>query len=909
MNAFLRKLGWLAHRRRKEAELREELEFHLSAETEERKAAGLSEVQARSVARRDLGNVTLVVEDTRAEWGWIMFEQVSQDLRYGVRTLSRTPSVTLAAVITLALGIGATTAIFSVVNTVLLQPLPYKDSERLARIVEHRAPGNARAASIERTAMTEALFLEWRPRTKTLSDMGLYRPITPSTLAVADQSTRMTGARVTPSILRMLGAQPTLGRLFEPQDEHDDVLMLSTAAWQQLFARDPRVIGRAVMLNGRSYTIIGVLPAAFGFPMPHTGFWIPYTFRDPKDRRSTYSGMLAQFAEGVTVDAATREANVLGQALLSSAAAPTAGAATSTSTFEVVRMKDELVAPALVPLRVLMVSTGIVLLIVCANVANLLLARGAARQREIAIRLALGASRARVVRQMLIESLVLAVAGGLTGVALALAGVRLVRTLTAINTPELFQFAERMTFGGSAIMPRLDELGIDLSVLAFAVGASLLTGIIFGIAPALHLSRADSRHGHVSSTAPAVASSRVTEGRSPITNVLVVGQLALATTLLVSAGLLIHSFLKLSAVNPGYDPANVLTFQLVLAGPIPAPQKLVLADELVARLRARPQVQAAGFINAPPLVQVSLQLGQFVPPGRTVDDMKQDPAKPQGRSASRDYLRAMGVRLLDGRWFDDRDTADGQPVLLVNRALAQRYFGQESPIGASVRLIGDTPWQIVGVVDDMRQGMLTQDPVPMLFVDPRQVIAHGEGMALGFLCFAVRTTDDPTNIVMDLRTLTRELGPAATLDSVATMDQLMTGSVRRPRFYAVLLGIFAGIAGVLAAVGIYGLLTFSVTQRTREMGVRIALGAQPREVVRLIMRHGVLLTIIGIAGGIAGALALARFLTGMLFGLTPLDPSTYVVVALFFTAVAMAAAYLPARRATKIDPVIALRYQ
>jgi putative ABC transport system permease protein len=289
--------------------------------------------------------------------------------------------------------------------------------------------------------------------------------------------------------------------------------------------------------------------------------------------------------------------------------------------------------------------------------------------------------------------------------------------------------------------------------------------------------------------------------------------------------------------------------------------------------------------------------------------MKQDAVKPQGRSASRDYLRVMGVRLLDGRWFDDRDTADGQPVLLVNRALAQRYFGQANPIGTSVRLIGDTPWEIVGVVDDMRQGMLTQDPAPMLFVDPRQVIVNGEGMALGFLWFAVRTTGDPTDIVTDLRTLVRELGSAATVDSVATMDQLMTGSVRRPRFYAVLLGIFAGIAGVLAAVGIYGLLTFSVTQRTREMGVRIALGAEPREVVRLIMRHGVLLTIIGIAGGIAGALALARFLSGMLFGLTPLDPSTYVVVALFFTAVAMAAAYLPARRATKVDPVIALRYE
>lgn len=325
------------------------------------------------------------------------------------------------------------------------------------------------------------------------------------------------------------------------------------------------------------------------------------------------------------------------------------------------------------------------------------------------------------------------------------------------------------------------------------------------------------------------------------------------------------------------------------------------------RLRARPQVQAVGFINAPPLTRLSVSFGRFVPPGRTVEDMKQDPVTPQGRSVSTDYLRAMGVQLLEGRWFDVRDTADAQRVLLVSRSLAQRYFGRTSPVGQSVRLIGDMPWLIVGVVEDMRQRLLTQEPVPALFVDPRQVIEHGDRMALGFLWYAVRTTGDPMALVPDVRALTRGLDATATLDSVATLEQLRTGAMKRPRFYAVLLGTFAGIAGALAAVGIYGMLAFAVTQRTREIGVRVALGAQPGEVVRLVMRRGVLLTGLGIALGIAGALTLTRLLSSMLFGLTALDPSTYVGVAAFFTAVAITAAYLPARRATKVDPVIALR--
>ncbi len=907
MKAFLRKLAWLATRRRKETELREELEFHLAAETDERQASGLSEEQARSAARRDLGNVTVVEEDTRAAWGWSLLEQVGQDLRYGLRTLSRAPSVAIAAVFTLALGIGATTTIFSVVNTVLLQPLPYEDAERLVRIVEQSPPGDGPRAAVARIDVSEALFIEWRSHAQSFSAMGLHRPMPFTTLAAGEQRVRGTGARVTSSILSMLSVPPTIGRVFQPEDEGADVVLLSDKTWRQLFGEDPRALGRVVTVDGRGHTVVGVMPPTFEFPMSETAFWVQYPFREnPKDRSSTSSAVLAQLSDGLSTEAATTELNVLAQALR---AGNSDASGSQQSTFEVVCLKDQLVAPARLPLQVLMSAAVIVLLIVCANVANLLLVRGASRKREMAVRLALGASRGRIMRQLLVESVLLGTVGGLAGLALALTGIRSVRALTAITTPELFTFTDRLAHGGRTIMPRFDELALDPMALTFAAGAALVTGIICSVAPVLQLSRGEGKSRPVFSATPAAASARVTDGHRRLASLLVVGQLTLATTLLIGAGLLIHSFLKLATLNPGYDSTNVLTFQVVLEeGGEPA-RKLALADELAARLRVRPKVQAVGFINAPPLTLLSLSFGQFVPPGRTVEQMKQEPVKPQARSVSVDFLRAMGVRLHDGRWFDERDTADAQRVLLVNRSLAQRYFGQTNPVGQSVRLIGDTPWLIVGVVEDMRQRLLTQEPVPTLFVDARQVIERGDRMALGFLWYAVRTTGDPTALVPDVRALIRGLDATATLDSVATLEQLRLGAMTRPRFYAVLVGTFACIAAALAAVGIYGMLSFAVAQRTREIGVRVALGAQRGQVVRLVMRRGMLLTGCGIALGTAGALALTRVFSSMLFGLTALDPSTYVGVAAFFTAVALAAAYLPARRAARVDPVIALRYE
>ena len=481
MKAFLRKIAWLAMRRRKESELREELEFHLAAETDDRQASGLSEEQARSAARRDLGNVTLVEEDTRAAWGWSLLEQLGQDLRYGVRTLSRAPSVAVAAVFTLALGIGATTTIFSVVNTVLLQPLPYEDSERLVRIVEHNPPGDAPRAGGARIEVSEALFIEWRLQAQSFSAMGLHRPMPFTTLVAGEQRVRGTGARVTSSILSMLSVRPTLGRAFQPEDEGADVVLLSDKTWRQLFGEDPRAVGRVVTVDGRGHTVVGVMPPTFEFPMSETAFWVQYPFREnPKDRSSTSSAVLAQLSDGVSTEAATTELNVLAQALRAGNADASDG---PPSTFEVVRLKDQLVAPARLPLQVLMSAAVIVLLIVCANVANLLLVRGAARKREMAVRLALGASRGRLTRQLLVESVLLGTVGGLAGLALALTGIRLVRTLTTITTPELFTFTDRLAHGGSTIMPRFDELALDPIVLTFAAGAALVTGIICSVAP------------------------------------------------------------------------------------------------------------------------------------------------------------------------------------------------------------------------------------------------------------------------------------------------------------------------------------------------------------------------------------------------------------------------------------------
>jgi predicted permease len=920
MRRFFLRLLNVFRRDAADTDLAREIAAHLAILEDDFRRRGIGAGEARLAAARALGSVAHTKDLHRDARTFVWIDETRRDVRYALRTLRRNPTFATVAMLTVALGIGASTSIFSVVNALLLTPLPYQDADRLVRIVNNvTAQESPTRRPFQNPSMNTEQFRWWREKTHTLSHMAAHQP-TSMTLLTPDGAVQLDGARVSADLFTMLGARPVLGRALNAGDEQPDldVVVLSSRSWQKYFGSDPAILQRTITLDGRPHSVAGVMPPDFGFPAGQAAFWTPFVVGPPAPGVVELFGVLSQIKAGVSLAEADAEANALGHQFLGE---PAPAVTASPKRFEVVTMQAQLVAFVGPALRVLTAAVGVVLLIVCANVANLLLARSMARQREIAVRRALGASRGRIIRQVLTESVVLSLAGGAAGIALAYGGVRLVRTLATVDLPRIFLPA------GSNLLPRLDEVAINPAILTFALGISVVAGLVFGLVPALHVSRVDNAHWLPASVV--LGSIGATpRTRSGVTRLLVVGQLVLATTLLVGAGLLVRSFVKLSNVESGLDPTNVLTFQLVLPQEYGGSRRLALTEDLVSRLRALPQVETAGVTNSPPLRAVRLYFGSFIPSGVTPQDMAQDPLRPEARVVSADYLRAMGVRLLDGRWFNDRE-ANPAPVVIVNRALAARYYGGKSPVGTFLRAgtgPGASSLEVVGMVDDVRQRGLDDEPRPMVFrhwPDLRRILndlagapppggpplSVRENAMLGSLSFAVRVKGDPTAILSDVRAVARQLDRSAAVDGFATLEHLMSESIARPRFYAVLLGIFAGIAGMRAAVGIYGVLAYSVTQRTREIGIRMALGAQRREVLALVLREGFVLTAIGVAIGLAGAAGVTRYLRGMLFGLTPLDPSTYAAVAVAFAAVATLASYMPARRATKVDPLIALRYE
>jgi predicted permease len=836
--------------------------------------------------------------------GLTRLEHAVQDARYAVRSFGRTPGFTVAAILTLALGIGATTAIFSVVSATLLRPLPYQDADRLVRIVEHvPAEESPSGLPLRTSAMNQDAFLWWRDQTKTLA--GLAASLTASmTVPIGADTLRLTGARVSPSLFAMLGVRPLAGRVLTVDDEpHAKVAVLGAATWARYFSSDPHIIGRPISLDGVPHIVVGVVPADFDFPSPHTELWTPYLVEPNGPNRILTVDVLARLRDGVPIAAASTEANEIGNGFLG-LPPPGATGAPGPPRFEVAGLQDELVEPIRPALRVLMASVSVVLLIVCANVANLLMARGSTRRRELGIRRALGAGRGRLIRQILTESVVLSTAGAVAGTGLAFAGLRVLKTLTAITLPALYG-------GNNTLLPGIEHVSVDHSVLTFTLLVCLGTGLVFGLMPALHLSDVALPH-----TSGHAAASGITRARSGARRMLTVSQLALATMLLVGAALLIHSFVNLSSVDLGYSPSGALTFELVLPQQVPGIRKLALANELAARLTSLPHVEAAGFTGAAPLS--TMQGGYVLTPPGTTPGLGLAPRRGREQRASLvspDYLRAIGVRLVEGRWLDAHDGLDQPRAMLVNRALARQFFGDKSPLGLPVA-IGDVPWQVVGVVSDVRYRSIDANADPQAYVDPVRINAfaraagwekYGFEPAPLFVSFAVRVGGNPTSIVPDVRRLARQLDPLATVDGAVAMEQIVSGSLARPRFYAVVLGLFAGVAAVLAAIGIYGLLAYAVTLRTQEIGIRMALGAEPGQVVGLVFREGGVLTAIGIAIGVAAAVGLTRYLRGMLFGLTPLDAPTYVVVCAAFAVVACVASWVPARRATSVDPLAALR--
>lgn len=912
---FIRRLTAPFRHGNDERELTREIDAHLRLLEDEYVAKGMTADDARFAARRAFGGVDRAKEQHRDARSFRWIEDGLRDAAYAIRSLRRAPAFALAAVLTLGVGIGAATAIYSIVDTILLKPLPFPGGDRLVQLQEW-APHPVAGRAPFRRSITYAEFLDWRTKTKTLVDSAAIVGMSQRTVKTADGAAGMWGAAVSGNLFGMLDAHAMIGRVITPQDAaNPDVIVLSHDMWRLHFHSDPAILGKVLELRAgalmaaippRLLTVIGVLPQTFESPTGALDFFIPFV-PDPA-KQSPRVTMLARLGDGVSLQAATDEAVRLGSALREPW--PEAAIKPQGARFEMLNLKEQAVAPLRPALRVLLGTVVVLLLIVCANVANLMLARGTARQREIAVRLSIGASRSQIVRQILTEALVLAAVGGALGAALGASGVALVKVLATVDAPGIF----RLMFG-TTILPRGNEIAISWRLLTIAFGVSALTCGLFGLLPAVLLSRSD----HLHSTGS--RGSNTSRGAARLRASLVLGQVVLATVLLVGAGLLINSFVRLSTFNKGYDPKHVLSFNLLFPDQYSSARKGETIEAMLKRLRANPGVEAAGFARHGLLIGEELYIGDWVPPGRSREEMKNEGIRV--RSVSDGFLTAMGVPILAGRDFSPDDRAGAPPVIVVNRTFASRYLD-----GAGAGKIVDWHLEhlvlqttVAGVVEDVRQEGATDKLVPEVFVDYRQYMkaemdsaperaerTQNEA-AIGFLSFAVRANGDPAAQIPRVREAIAAIDPNIGIDAIAPMTLLESSSTARERFYAVLLGVFAAVAALLAAIGIYGVLAYAVVQRTQEIGVRVALGAKRGQVLSLVMRRGFVLTAIGLIIGLAGAAFSARYLQSMLFGIQPLDAWTFAQVASAFTIVTMLASYLPARRATAIDPVIALRHE
>jgi predicted permease len=890
-----------------EPDLARQIESHRALLEEDYCRRGMTREEARLAARRAFDGLELTKDRHRDARSFIWLDDLRRDVQYAIRTLRRAPGFTIVVVLTLALGVGANTAIFSVVHAVLLRPLPYKDSGRLTRVWENvpgAEIGNGKGPDRRYGLMDVRDLLDVSARARTLTHLANYG-LVQATATLDGDVTRLDGYSVSAALFPMLGVQPLLGRTIDDADAtagRDHVVVLGYDTWRR-FGGNANVLGREITFSGDPasafggsitlgvpYTVIGVMPAGFRFQ--NAQFWIPNVLTLPADGRPVRRLTIARLAPNVSPDIAAAEMATIRRDVRGAASTP----APPRPRFELIRLQDELTGPVKPALIVLTAAVGIVLLIACVNVANLLLARTAARQREIAVRAAIGAGRGRLVRQMLTESVLLAGFGGVAGVALAYWGVRLFRGLGAT--------LGRVDIGNASAFPRLAEVAVDGTVLGYAMALSIVAGVVFGLVPALRHSRV--QHGDFLRQGTASPRLGVKDG-------LVVAEMALATLLLVGGGLLVNSFIKLATVDLGFDPAHVLTFQVGMSGIHRAEEQRPFAEALVERLRTVPGVQSAAYARQLPMVQLQDSLTLTI--RRNGVDQTHDPAAaPDVRFVSRDYLKTMGIPIVAGRGFTDEDGAGRPGVVVINEALARRDFAGVNPIGDFV-VVGPAghrvPFEIVGVAGNVRQLGLDRAAGSQYFMDIRQVPTDPAYrmpplFSVGAY-YTVRASGGAETIINGVRAVAHQLDGNATVDRIATMEQIVSNSVTRPRMYAVLVAVFSAVAVALAAIGLYGVMAYAVTQRTREIGVRMALGAQRFDVMRLVLRQSALLAAIGLFCGLAGAAALTRYLEGLLFGLTPLDPVTFLTVPVIFAAVATLAAYVPARRATLVDPITALR--
>jgi putative ABC transport system permease protein len=811
-------------------------------------------------------------------------ETLLQDVRYSVRTLVKSPGFTAVAVLALALGIGANTAVFTVVDAALLRPLPYDEPDRLVHLWETKLQ--------DQFSQHEASypdFLDWQENTRSFEGLAGYMDGGSVTLAGRDEPERIKATVVTPNFFDLLGAAPILGRTFQPEDAQrgaEPTVVLSYGLWQRHFGGDPGALGQTLAFNGTSYRVVGVLPAGFRFAkvgeVEAWGALVP-SERQLARRNLYWLKIIARLAPDVTLEQA--------QAEMSREAGRLASEYPDSHTgidIAVVPLHDEIVGRAKPILIALLGAVAFVLLIACANVANLLLARSAARQKEIAVRAALGAGRRRIARQLLTESFVLARAGGAAGLLLARWGVDLL--VAAVP--------------GSLIssMPYLRDLAIDWTALGFTLAVSVATGLVFGLAPAVQVSKPDLlealKEGGRAVPGP---------GRSRLRNALVVSEIALALVLLVGAGLMAESFARMMQVDPGFDPENVLAVQVPLASEKYSEPNHVHAfhRQLRERLEALPGVKGVGLVDLVPIAGGGGNTGSFSVKGRPAPAPGEE-IEANVRTISPNYFDVMRVPLVRGRAFDERDSA-GAPAVLVNRTLAARAFGDLDPVGQSITFDFDpqrTPYEIVGVVGDEKVGSLDASTTPVIYFSALQDTPQ-------YASVVVRTAGDPEKLVGAVRSEVRALDPTLALGTTVTMEDAIADSPSAflRRYPALLAGALAAVALLLAVVGIYGVISYTVAQRTHEIGVRVALGAGRGDIYRLVIRQGMVLALAGVGAGTLAALGLTRFLSGLLFGVSATNPVTFSGVAVLLMAVALLACYVPARRASRVDPMVALRYE
>ena len=799
------------------------------------------------------------------------------DLRYGLRMLARNPGFTAVAVLALALGIGANTAIFSVVNAVLLRPLPYPDSGRLVTLWgTKKAAGFAGPVTI-----CEPDYPEWRDQNHVFDGIAGFRWET-ANLTRAGEPARLIGSAVTASFFPLLGVRPALGRAFSSEYEragHDNVVLISHSLWQDHFGSDPSVVGKSITLDDRILTVAGVMPESFAFPS-QADYWTPAVLAS--DCHNTTMRVVAHLGPGVKMERARDDVALIARRLIQERHRPDPG-----WSWTVMRLQDEMSSNLRPSLFLLLGAVGLVLLIACANVANLLLARASSRYREVAIRSALGASRTRVIRQMLTESVLLALFGGGLGL---VAATWSRDSLVALMPHKL---------AAPGLVGRIVSVRLDAWVLGFTLLISLLTGLVFGLAPALETSGSG-----VAEALKEGGRSSSGLGRGRLRNTLVVGEMALALVLLVGAGLLIRSFARLTSVDPGFRPVHLLTMNVNLPDSRyqTAGQMIAFERRALGRLAALPGVEHAGAVFGLPFGETLIS-GDI-----SVEDQPSANAGAAKLVVSNDYFQTLGMPLVKGRLFNDHDTETSPHVLIISQSLAVRLWPHDDPIGRHLDPgFSDSGWYtVVGVVGDVKQRSLDETRNPVIYMPYAQ---SPISFLMQDITFVVRTAPDPASLIDPARRAIDDVDPNLPVFDAATMSQLVAQTVDEPRFNSVLLGAFAALALALAVIGIYGVMSYATAQRTHEIGVRMALGAEREDVLKLVVGQGIRLTIAGVGIGLAGALALTRLLAKFLYGVGPLDPASFFGAAVLIAAVALVATYIPARRATKVDPMVALRYE